>query len=133
LGSEAKRTDKKSPITPAQVATVLSIIIAIFVASVAVVTKNVLVTAISVGALGGIVHEVAQSSGKVIIPKPDEKSGDVYLGGLFGLIAGGVAGLLVVQGLPDVAPISNSWLSQFFLAGLGLKGFSEAVATKHPK
>ncbi len=69
----------------------------------------------------------------VIVPKPGKERGDIYLGGLFGLIAGAVAGLLVAQGLPSSSAISNGWLSEFFLAGLGLKGFSEAVATRRPR
>ena len=123
---------KKRVVTLSQIGTFAAIVIAVVVAAYGVTSSNVLLTAISVGAVGGLVHEVAQSNGKVIVPKPDEGSGDIYLGGLFGLIAGGVAGLLVAQGLPGSAAVTNSWLSEFFLAGLGLKGFSEAVATKRP-
>ncbi len=133
MPEESKRPGKKKPaISSSQWVTLASIIIAVIIGWVAVIEKNVLITAITVGALGGIVHELAQSSGKIIVPKTDTGSRDIYLGGLFGLISGGVAGLLIAQSLPDNAQITNSWLSQFFLAGLSLKGFSEAVATKHP-
>jgi hypothetical protein len=124
---------KKPVMTSSQIVTLFAIIVAVILAAYSAISGNVLLAAISVGALGGIVHEVAQSNGKVIVPKPGENSGDVYLGGLFGLIAGAMAGLLVAQGLPSSAAITNSWLSEFFLARLGLKGFSEAVATKRPK
>jgi hypothetical protein len=100
-----------------------SIIITIVFASITYY-KNPLLSAIFVGALGGVVHEIAQSNGRLMFPQTT--SDGVYLGGLFGLLAGGIAGLILVQGVSGLA--SPSLLSEAFLAGLSLKGFSEAVA-----
>lgn len=93
--------------------------------------NNLFLTAIFAGALGGIIHEIAQSNGRFIMPHEDPIAKDVYLGGLFGLISGGVAGLILSQGLVEGA-VSTRLVSEAFLAGLGLKGFAEAVATKRP-
>ncbi len=90
-----------------------------------VVLKDTFFTSIFVGALGGVVHEIAQSNGKLLFPKTDTDG--VYLGGLYGLLAGGIAGLILAQGLGGVG-LSTTLLSESFLAGLSLKGFSEAVA-----
>jgi hypothetical protein len=83
-------------------------------------------TAIFVGALGGLVYELAQSNGAFFMPTV--QNGSLYLGGLFGLIGGGVAGVLLAQGLQTPDPVSFVLVSQSFLAGATFKGFSEAVA-----
>ncbi len=90
----------------------------------------VLLTAIFVGALGGIVHELAQSNGSFVLPH--RIGNDYYLGGLFGLVAGGVAGLILAQGFASGTSVSTQLLSESFLAGLGLKGVSEAVSGARP-
>ncbi len=61
---------KKPVMSPSQIVTLLAIVVAVIVAAYGAASKNVLLEAISVGALGGLIHEVAQSNGMVIIPKP---------------------------------------------------------------
>jgi hypothetical protein len=101
------------------------------------VLHSMFLTAILVGAIGGLVHEIAQSQGKYVLPSYDQK--EFYLGSLFGLIAGGVAGLIfVAQGIPQVGSQtgnlpSNALIAESFLAGLGLKGFADAVNPPKPK
>jgi len=94
--------------------------------------QDALITCITVAALGGIVHEIAQSGGAFVMPgKSPNDPMNVYLGSLYGLIAGGIAGLLLVSGqnlVQATQSISTTLLSEAFLAGLGLKGISEAVA-----
>lgn len=88
-------------------------------------------TTVFVGALGGMVHEVLRSNGRFVLPRLDASTQDYYLGGLFGLISGGVAGLLLAQGLPP-GVVSTQLIGQAFLAGLGLKSVSEALSAKRP-
>ena len=52
--------------------------------------------AVSVGALGGLTHEIAQSGGKIMFFKREEDG--MYLGSLAGAVLGAVAGILVVRG-----------------------------------
>jgi hypothetical protein len=126
-----------------EIATVLSLAITVAIALLGYARQNVLATTIAVAALGGIVHEIAQTGGKFMLPGKDEKDPkNVYLGGLYGLIAGGVAGLLLAQGVSQPGQLlaqgansglstnllTTNLLSEAFLAGLGLKGVSEAVA-----
>lgn len=95
--------------------------------------------AISVGALGGLAHEVAQSRGKFILPRLG--SDGYYLGALTGLVLGACAGALSVQGLltnvsvPPATP--EAMRAQLYTiaftgfgAGLALKGIAEAVTTE---
>src|SRR5205809_3375691 len=56
----------------------------------------VLWLAASVGALGGLVHEIAQSGGKIMFFHKYEDG--MYLGSIAGAILGAVAGLLVIRG-----------------------------------
>jgi len=85
-----------------------------------------LIPAISVGALGGLAHELVQSQGKYMLPASDDK-GNYCLGGLVGLVEGGIAGVILLQG--QTTPIANpmSLLISAFLAGLALKGVSDSV------
>lgn len=104
----------------------LSIVVTIILALLSYeLLKNAFLTSILLGALGGVVHEIAQSNGKLMFPQRDADG--VYLGGLFGLLAGGIAGMILAQGLSP-GGLSTSLVSESFLAGLALKGFSEAVA-----
>jgi hypothetical protein len=84
--------------------------------------------AASVGGLGGLVHEIAQSGGKVAyFAKKDD---GLYIGSLAGMVLGAVAGLLVVRGhmTGETAAIGNAQLSyEVFTAGLALKGVMEAA------
>src|SRR5882672_10012722 len=48
----------------------------------------VLMLAISVGGLGGLAHEIAQSGGKILFFKKEEDG--LYLGSITGIVLGGV-------------------------------------------
>lgn len=111
--------------------------------------------ALSIGGLGGLVHEFAQSGGKITFAKKYDDG--LYIGSLAGTILGAVAGLLVIQGYvphPGISPsqVGNTTTSasqekltsdstsvnlgtylEIFFAGLGLKGVIEAAGgTKEP-
>jgi len=120
-----------SPTGGSQVLASLSSILIVFVLAVIFYTAgNGFATAVLVGAFGGIVHEIAQSSGKFFLPGVGD--GYLYLGGLFGLLEGGVAGLILATNLLNPASSTLApttvLISISFLAGVGIKGFSEAVA-----
>ncbi|MBI4429287.1 MAG: hypothetical protein HY562_09230 [Ignavibacteriales bacterium] len=94
-------------------------------------TEEYLYLAVSVGAIGGLIHEFAQSGGKVLYIV-SAKDG-FYLGTVSGMVLGAVAGLLVLKGqlvlLENPATDVNVYevtLNVFF-AGLGLKGVAEAA------
>ena len=114
-----------------QIVSVFSIAITAYLAWYAYHKPSAFETAIFVGALGGITHELFQSQGKFMMPQYDKAKGEYYLGGLFGLIEGGVAGMILAQG-NTVNPISIQLLSEAFLAGLALKGVAEAVTPPGP-
>ena len=91
--------------------------------------------AASVGALGGLVHEIAQSGGKILFFQTRQDG--MYLGSLAGMVLGAVAGLLVVRGhlasgvAGAVAPANYVQLTyEIFIAGLALKGVTEAAGGK---
>ena len=92
----------------------------------------VLWLAVSVGGLGGLVHEIAQSGGEIAFF--EKKADGFYLGSLAGVVLGAVAGMLVVRGhLPSVTEtalsISKTQLAyEVFTAGLALKGVTEAAS-----
>ncbi|MDO9098696.1 MAG: DUF4257 domain-containing protein [Candidatus Methanoperedens sp.] len=103
--------------------TFLVFIIAIF----SFYINNILWIAISVGALGGILHEIIQSDGKIVLPTP--KTDGVYLGAVYGLIVGAAVGVLSIQSMPETTvDISRSLIIQIFSAGLAFKGISDAAA-----
>lgn len=86
--------------------------------------------AVSVGALGGLAHEIAQSGGKIAFFQRYQDG--FYLGSVAGMILGAVAGLLVVRGLvlgnplpPTMTPAQIAY--DVFTAGLALKGVTEAA------
>ncbi|HXH13743.1 MAG TPA: DUF4257 domain-containing protein [Alphaproteobacteria bacterium] len=81
----------------------------------------------SVGGLGGLAHEFAQSKGKIVFFQRCEDG--VYLGSLAGVFLGAVAALLTVRGyLTEHPTIDLTQLSyEGFLAGLALKGIAEAA------
>jgi hypothetical protein len=88
--------------------------------------------AVSIGGLGGLVHEVAQSGGKIAFFEKYEDG--LYLGALAGVALGAVAGILVIRG-HLIARTSGTELSvsmtqlayEVFTAGLALKGVVEAA------
>ncbi len=107
-------------------------VLATFIVAIVSYSSNLFAIVIAMGALGGVVHEVAQSKGTIVFPRPD-LNGDYYLGALYGLVAGGIAGLILAQGVPASASATTQLVSEAFFAGLGLKGFSEAVTPNRPR
>jgi hypothetical protein len=85
--------------------------------------------AVAVGGLGGLVHEIAQSGGKIFFF--ERKLDGIYIGALAGAILGAVAGLLAIRGLisnnPADAPTSTELIYEAFIAGMALKGVMEAA------
>jgi len=81
--------------------------------------------AIFAGALGGIIHEFAQSYGRFLLPNTDAK-GNQCLGTLLGIAAGGVAGLLVYKGLIPHASVGPELAVSAIIAGLAAKGLADA-------
>ncbi|MEJ2008215.1 MAG: hypothetical protein P8Z30_08690 [Acidobacteriota bacterium] len=88
--------------------------------------------AASVGGLGGLTHEIAQSGGTIAFFQKHEDG--LYLGTLAGVILGAVAGIMVVRGylVPTASGTAASYsMAQVsylvFTAGLALKGVVEAA------
>jgi hypothetical protein len=89
---------------------------------------SVIWLAIAVGALGGLVHEIAQSGGKILFF--ERKLDGFYIGALAGAVLGAVAGLLAVRGAitnPAETPNITELFYEAFLAGMALKGITEAA------
>jgi len=63
---------------------------------------------LAAGGLGGILHEFAQSGGKLLLTK--READGIYLGSLTGMLLGMLAGVLAVQGLfsSPTAPANNT-------------------------
>jgi hypothetical protein len=83
--------------------------------------------AISVGGVGGLIHEIFQSGGKLLFFS--RKIDGIYLGSLTGVFMGAVAGVLTVRGnLIGATTVNNTadLTYQIFTAGLALKGVVEA-------
>jgi hypothetical protein len=84
--------------------------------------------AVSVGGLGGLVHEIAQSGGKILFF--ERKLDGFYLGGLAGVVLGAAAGMLAIRGFlvdPNVPVNTFELIYEAFLAGMALKGVTEAA------
>ena len=110
--------------------TVLTLVIMALFAIVAWYSQSVIWLAVFVGALGGLAHEFAQSQGRVLIPKKNQDG--IYFGSLSGALLGAIAGILWVRGVVEGSasnPSLNSFVIEAFLAGLALKGVTEAAAT----
>ncbi len=106
---------------------------------------------IAVGSLGGLVHEFAQSQGRIFFFRK-ERDG-LYLGSLTGMILGTVAGLLVIRSYvqPQISgesspnstvteritqnnqPFGLAVTLEIFFAALGLKGVAEAATGQPPR
>jgi hypothetical protein len=94
------------------------------------------ILAFSLGALGGLIHEIVQSRGRLLLIRVSEDG--VYIGSIAGMLLGGVAGIMVARGLlVSGAASGSSVLSNIafesFSAGLALKGVLEAAGTKVPE
>jgi hypothetical protein len=75
------------------------------------------------GAVGGVGHEFAQSGGKIAFYTVNKDG--AYLGSLAGIPLGMIASFLVFEGnFSEQTPII---LTQSIIAGLALKGVSEAI------
>jgi len=118
------------------VSMIITLIIAIGLGILATVTAKqfapssprVLWLAIAVGGLGGLAHEVAQSRGTILFV--ERRVDGFYLGAIAGVMLGAVAGLLAVKGLlinPRNAPGATELIYDAFIAGLALKGITEAA------
>ncbi|HSK62444.1 MAG TPA: hypothetical protein VK893_01335 [Pyrinomonadaceae bacterium] len=86
--------------------------------------------AVSVGGLGGLVHEIAQSGGKIFFF--ERKADGFYVGALGGAVLGAAAGLLAVRGFltepnPDPPLNVTQLIYEAFIAGMALKGVTEAA------
>ena len=106
-------------------------------AYIAATRGDVMTLAASMGALGGLSHEIAQSHGKILFFRKAEDG--IYIGSIAGMVLGAIAGLLVARGLvthaPGSAPLPIDLMQlkfEAFFAGLGLKGILDAAGSKPP-
>lgn len=85
--------------------------------------------AAAMGGLGGLVHEIAQSGGKILFF--ERKADGFYLGSIAGAVLGAVAGLMTIRGLlidggaPDGG--ATQLVYEALFAGLAMKGVTEAA------
>ena len=109
----------------AQVASLVAIALIFLLDYISYEGHSVILSVVFSGAIGGLLHEIVQSGGTYMLPKTDDK-GNFCLGGLIGIITGGLAGLILSQGL-NLTTLNVQLLVQAFLAGLALKGVADAV------
>jgi len=92
--------------------------------------RSPFVLATSLGCVGGLMHELAQSGGKILFF--EKKADGVYLGSVTGMMLGGITGVIASHSIPvpeTGLPMFYQNLSyETFMAGLGLKGLVEAAA-----
>lgn len=91
------------------------------------------ILAFSLGGIGGLIHDIAQSRGKLLFIKSQPDG--LYLGTVAGVLMGAVAGIVVIRGyLTGDTPTTDATFVNMsyeaFLAGLALKGVAEAAGTK---
>jgi hypothetical protein len=84
---------------------------------------------LAAGGLGGIIHEFAQSGGKLLLTK--READGIYLGSLMGILLGMLAGVLAVQGLVS-APTSQANAARPPAANAPNSGFTTASAVMTP-
>jgi hypothetical protein len=85
------------------------------------------VMAFFLGCVGGLMHELFQSGGKVLFF--EKKEDGLYLGALAGMLLGGVSGLLSARSVDSANVLQfNALAYDAFLAGMGMKGLAEAAA-----
>ncbi len=108
--------------------TIILMLLLTFLGVYFITSKNFLGIAVTIGGLGGLFHEIAQSGGKTLFIKSFRDG--VYLGSISGLLLGIISGILVLRGLLAGIESQNpvSVTIEVFLAGLALKGVSEAAA-----
>jgi uncharacterized membrane protein len=114
------------------IATIIAIVIVVAIALLSNgIWNTLLITVVCVGAIGGLAHELVQSGGKYMLPAEDA-TGNLCLGGLVGLVEGGIAGVILMQGQTAAVAGSQSLFISAFLAGLALKGVSDSVNNYTP-
>lgn len=117
--------------------TVILLIILAVLSWISSLNNWLIVLAMSVGGIGGLVHEIAQSRGKILFFQKEQDG--IYLGSVAGIVLGAVAGLLTIRGFitGEAAPAAannTQIIYEVFLAGLALKGVIEAAGgTSVPK
>jgi len=84
---------------------------------------------LAAGGLGGIIHEFAQSGGKLLLTK--READGIYLGSLMGILLGMLAGVLAVQGLFS-APPSRANAAQPPAANASISAVTTATAVTTP-
>ena len=138
----AAQTEERTPAaTPAaglsklELASIITTVVLLFILAIlAWASANYdwrITLAFSVGGLGGLIHEIAQSGGKILFFKKQEDG--FYLGSVAGIVLGAAAGLLAIKGFliggTTPLPSTNTQIIyEVFLAGLALKGVTEAAA-----
>jgi MFS-type transporter involved in bile tolerance (Atg22 family) len=101
--------------------------------------NDIIWTAVGVGALGGLAHEISQSKGTAFLPdtassgqnggKAGSKDNESYLGGLLGIILGGAAGFLTLSAVSASTTVSVQFAVTAFSAGAAFKGIADAAAS----
>jgi hypothetical protein len=131
-GTDGKRV---SLIPSPRMSIVLTLIATTVIAVIAVwadSTENLLWTAVTVGAIGGLVHEIAQSKGTAFFPdtdNPQQNKNESYLGGLLGILLGGAAGLVALSVSSAPTSVSIQMIATAFAAGVALKGIADSAAS----
>ena len=77
--------------------TIILMLLLTFLGVYFITSKNFLGIAVTIGGLGGLFHEIAQSGGKILFIKSFRDG--VYLGSISGLLLGIISGILVLRGL----------------------------------
>ncbi|HEX5707891.1 MAG TPA: hypothetical protein VFX96_11380 [Pyrinomonadaceae bacterium] len=92
--------------------------------------QSLFILAASMGALGGVGHEFAQSGGRIVFLQ--RRGNGLYLGSLTGAVLGAIAGLLMIRGYltPGVAVPYGQVAYETFTSGLALKGVVEALTDR---
>ncbi|HYB75507.1 MAG TPA: hypothetical protein VEC08_00975 [Nitrososphaerales archaeon] len=137
-GKDAGKTLEIGPRWSVILTFVTTVIVAIW-ALWAYSANDIIWTAVGVGALGGLVHEISQSKGTAFLPDTTSSgqggggagSNDTesYLGGLLGLILGGAAGFLTLSAVSASATVSVQFVVAAFSAGAAFKGIADAAAS----
>jgi hypothetical protein len=129
--ADATGTDKLQAVS-LLVTVIMTVISVIFMVYFIAYNPNLIGIALSSAALGGFLHEFLQSKGTVLFiqQKPD----GLYLGSVAGFIFGMISGVFIIQANISTFPNSPSTQDvtriffEAFLAGLALKGASDAAA-----
>jgi hypothetical protein len=88
--------------------------------------------ALSLGSLGGLIHEFAQSGGKILFF--ERKLDGMYIGSIAGMVLGSVSAVAVARGMLAPAGTEPFTVVQYqnlafesFFAAIGMKGIVEAA------